>query len=146
MGRNPTLLFAVSESAILLGIRQQNAAAPCGESLHNHGCSHFHIFEKLFGHEVGHSNATVGCGVAGEVAGVHADGVVEAHEVGHGCRIIDLTWSDFVDSDVGTVVDDLSGGFVFDTAVEGGFVILVFLDDFVFSRRCAGIFFSRGDF
>lgn len=89
------------------------------KSLHNHRSPHFDVFEKLFCHVVGHSNTAVGSGVAGEVAGVHADGAVEAHVVRHGGIIKDLTWLDFIDADVGIVVDDLAGGFVFDGAVEG---------------------------
>jgi hypothetical protein len=114
--------------------------------LDDYGSSLGHILKKLLGHVVGHPHATVRCCVAWEVASVHADGVVEAHKVRHGCIVKHLTRSDFIESDIGVVVDHLAGGFVFDRTVEGGFVILVFLDDFVITRRCAGIFFSRGDF
>ena len=89
------------------------------DSLHNHRRPHSHVFEKLLCHVVWHSNTAVGSGVSGEVAGVHADGVVEAHEVGHGGVVEDLAGADFVDADIRAVVNDSSGGLVFDDAVEG---------------------------
>ena len=105
MGRIPTFALALK-------------TATTKASFHNHGRADLHIFEKLFGHVVGHSNTAVGSGVAWEVAGVHADGVVEAHEVGHGGVVEDLAGADFIDADIGVVVDDLAGGFVFDDSVK----------------------------
>lgn len=84
----------------------------------------------------------MGCGVAWQVAGVHADAAVEAHEVGHRRMIFHLSRKNFVDTEVRVVVDHLACGLVLDYAIERGFVILAFLGDFVCSSRCAGVLFS----
>jgi len=39
---------------------------------------------KNLGHELRHPNTTVGCGVAREIPGVHADTVDDAHKIRHG--------------------------------------------------------------
>ena len=75
----------------------------------------------------------MGGGVAGEVADVHADGAIEAHEVGHGGIFKDLAGLGAVLAGVGIAIDDLPGGGVTDDAVKGGFVVLVFLGNFELS-------------
>ena len=40
--------------------------------------------EKILRHELRHADATVGCRVTGQIAGVHADPADDAHKVRHG--------------------------------------------------------------
>ena len=45
--------------------------------------SDFDVIEKLFSHELRHSDAAVGGRVTGQIAGMHPDTANDAHEIGH---------------------------------------------------------------
>ena len=94
---------------------------------------------------VGEADAAVGGGVAGEVAGVHADGSVEAEEVEHGGADKFLTRTGAVLAGVGIAVDDFAGFDVFDDAVERGAVVDVFFSDLEAAGWCPVGGGSAGD-
>lgn len=61
---------------------------------------------------------------------MHADTVVEAHEVWHRCVFEILTWTRFVKSDVSIVIDRFIGGSIFDNSVGRRLVVDILLRNF----------------
>ncbi len=93
------------------------------------------IFKKFSGHVVGEADTTMRGGVAGEISGVHSDGAVKPHKVGHRGMNEFFASTRFVFADICVVIDGFPCGFVFDHSVEGGFMIDIFLSDFVAPAR-----------
>ena len=100
------------------------------ELFDDYGSADLHVFKEFLGHGLGHADTSVRGGVAWEVADMHADAAIEAHEVRHGSIFKNLSGLGAVLSGVGIAIDHFSGSGVADDAVEGGFMIRALLRDF----------------
>lgn len=76
---------------------------------------------------------------------MEADAAIEAHEVGHWGVVLDLAGAWLIDAEVGVVVDGFACCFVFNDAVEGGFMVFAFLRDGESPGAGSGCFFPAGD-
>lgn len=103
------------------------------------------MFEEFLRHVVGHPDAAMRGIVARQVASVHADAAIKAHEVPHrGSDEFAAGW-DFIHTGIGVVVDDLSGDFVLDDAVEVGPMVFVLLGDLIRAGRGIVALLAGGD-
>jgi hypothetical protein len=68
------------------------------------------VFVEFFRHLFRQTDATVGGGISWNVAGVHADGTIDAHEVEHGGALEAGSRRFGVGSDTDIAHDDTPGG------------------------------------
>ena len=76
------------------------------------------VLEKFLRHACGHTDTSVRCRVSGKESGMHANTVVEAHEIRHRCAFEILARSGLVNTDIGIVINGFFGCTVLDDSVN----------------------------
>ena len=86
--------------------------------LDDDGSSEVDVGEEFFRHWFGHAHTSMGSGKTREMADMHTDAPIEAHEIGHGGIFEDLSGAGAVLAGVCVIVDHFSGSGVPNDSVE----------------------------